>query len=68
MISIVIGKSFQNIFNYLYTELTSSFLRPAAINTFNELPFIFPDLPVQKQPIPQDVFGSLKKPHEDDND
>lgn len=26
------------------------------------------NLPVQKQPIPQEVFGSLKKPHEDDDD
>jgi hypothetical protein len=28
----------------------------------------FPDLPVQKQPIPHEVFGSLKKPHDDDDD
>jgi hypothetical protein len=29
---------------------------------------LFPDLPVQKQPVPQEVFGSLKKAHEDDDD
>jgi hypothetical protein len=28
----------------------------------------FPDLPVQKQPVPQEVFGSLKKAHEDEDD
>jgi hypothetical protein len=36
--------------------------------TFDKLPVTFPDLPVQKQPVPQEVFGSLKKPNEDDDE
>jgi hypothetical protein len=39
-----------------------------AIDFYISCSLSFPGLPVQKQRIPDEVFGSLKKPHEDDDD
>jgi len=54
---------------------SSGFKNPVPVIPFISLPstsniftHFLPDLPVQKQPIPHEVFGSLKKPQDDDDD